>query len=90
MFGVSKIILYNHLTEEVARLLDMDSSENVDIQRPLADVGLDSVVAIELKSTLEIALGIKLAPTVAIEYPTIQKLADYLLPKIPVSNSNIS
>ncbi|MBD0336593.1 MAG: AMP-dependent synthetase, partial [Cyanobacteria bacterium Co-bin13] len=50
----------------------------IDIRRPFAEYGLDSVTAVELADALETALGVTLEPTLAYEYPTIEALARHL------------
>jgi acyl-CoA synthetase (AMP-forming)/AMP-acid ligase II/acyl carrier protein len=54
------------------------SEAAIDIRRPFAEYGLDSVTAVELADALETALGTTLEPTLAYEYPTIEALARHL------------
>jgi acyl carrier protein len=50
----------------------------IDVQRPLAEYGLDSITAVELAEALQSTLGVPLSPTLAYEYPTIAALSTYL------------
>lgn len=50
----------------------------IDIRKPFAEYGLDSVAAVEMADGLQTALGISLSPTLAYEYPTIEALSNYL------------
>jgi acyl carrier protein len=50
----------------------------IDVQRPLAEYGLDSIAAVELAEALQSTLGVPLSPTLAYEYPTIAALSTYL------------
>lgn len=50
----------------------------IDVRRPFAEYGLDSVTAVELADALESALGMPLEPTLAYEYPTLEALAAHL------------
>lgn len=50
----------------------------IDVTRPLAEYGLDSVAAVELTAALGTHLGQSLSPTLAYEYPTIAAIAAYL------------
>jgi acyl carrier protein len=50
----------------------------IDVQRPLAEYGLDSIAAVELAEALQSTLGVPLSPTLAYEYPTIAALSAYL------------
>jgi acyl carrier protein len=48
---------------------------------PLSDLGLDSLMAVELRNVLSQRLGLKrpLPATLVFDYPSIQAMADYLL-----------
>jgi acyl-CoA synthetase (AMP-forming)/AMP-acid ligase II/acyl carrier protein len=50
-------------------------ADQLDISRRFEDYGLDSLMAIELVGDLEDACDIELTPTVAMEHPTILKMA---------------
>ncbi len=63
--------------KEVARVLGLAPGE-VDARRGFADSGMDSLLAIDLKNALQALLGIPLAPTVAINHPTVETLATHL------------
>lgn len=65
------------LVEQLASKLGLSVNE-IDIGEPFANYGLDSLQAVRLSADLEDWLGVKLAPTVAYDYPTIASLAEYL------------
>lgn len=50
----------------------------VDVLRPFASYGLDSVAAVGLSGELETQLGRSLSPTLAWDHPNIRSLARYL------------
>jgi acyl carrier protein len=52
--------------------------EYIDPQQPVAELGLDSLMAVELKSSLEADLGVVLNPTLVFHYPTIEALVPAL------------
>ncbi|MEM7125059.1 MAG: SDR family NAD(P)-dependent oxidoreductase [Chloroflexota bacterium] len=52
------------------------------IHTGFADLGMDSLMALELRSRLESGLGCSLPSTVAFEYPTVDQLAKYLLDEV--------
>ncbi|MGB3201700.1 MAG: AMP-binding protein [Nodosilinea sp.] len=54
------------------------SVTSLDVRKPFADHGLDSLATVELAEALELALGVPLSPTLAYEYPTIEALSVYL------------
>ena len=64
-----------HVQEQVGKVLRIEAPKQ-DIG--FANMGLDSLMALELKSRLENSLNLSLPATLAFEYPTIKTLADYL------------
>ena len=65
------------LVRAVARSLRIDEKA-IDPTRPLAELGIDSVAAVQLSGDLEDFLGKTVAPTVVWDYPTISLLAAHL------------
>jgi acyl carrier protein len=63
--------------ELVARVLG--ERELPDASHGFADLGLDSLMAVELKQLLEDRFGQPLSATVVFNYPTVEKLAGYLM-----------
>lgn len=64
----------------LAAMADIDTS-GLDPQQPFADLGLDSLTAVELSADLEEVFGVPLPPVVAWNYPTPAALAGYLAEK---------
>jgi malonyl CoA-acyl carrier protein transacylase len=52
--------------------------EEIDIQQPLAQYGLSSMVAVSLAGVAQEWLGHKVSPTLLYDYPTIELLAQHL------------
>ena len=69
-------ILTAYLQAEVAKVLGMESQP--EIQRGFFDLGMDSLMAVELKERLEVSFGASLPATLVFESPNIQALAEYL------------
>ena len=69
--------LVNHLQEEVAPILGLKTNPNP--QQGFFDLGMDSLMAVEMKDRLETGLSVTLPSTVIFEYPTINALAEYLV-----------
>jgi acyl transferase domain-containing protein/NADPH:quinone reductase-like Zn-dependent oxidoreductase/short-subunit dehydrogenase/acyl carrier protein len=61
------------------RALGADPAKPVDPRTPLADLGLDSLLAVELRNRLGKALALSLPSTLLFDYPSIEALTDYLL-----------
>ncbi|HLA35566.1 MAG TPA: type I polyketide synthase, partial [Rhodocyclaceae bacterium] len=73
-----RALLLNELIARVAEVLRLSRSEVAPRQR-LFDLGVDSLIAVELKNRLETLLGMTLSTTLLFDYPTIEALADYLM-----------
>jgi acyl transferase domain-containing protein len=66
------------LREHAARLLGIESS-SIDDTVPLTRLGLDSLLALQLRQQIEKRLEIRLPPSVVLRYPTIGGLARLLV-----------
>lgn len=53
--------------------------ETISVNRPLVEQGFDSLMSVELRNVLNKTFDIKLHSSVVFDYPTIEKLSDYIL-----------
>jgi acyl transferase domain-containing protein/NADPH:quinone reductase-like Zn-dependent oxidoreductase/acyl carrier protein len=67
------------LRERVRALVGLPADSRVDEQRGFRDLGLDSLLAVELRNGLQHELGRALPATLAFEYPTLATLSTHLL-----------
>jgi acyl transferase domain-containing protein/SAM-dependent methyltransferase len=67
---------------EVARTLGADAGRAIDSQQGLFQLGMDSLMAVDLKVRLEAGIGHGLPSTVVFNHPTIDALTDYLLDEV--------
>ena len=67
--------LVTRLAREVLELGDLP----LDPARPLTEVGLDSLMAVELRNALVQALGQALPPTIVLDHPSIELMTSHLL-----------
>jgi acyl carrier protein len=65
------------LAGQLASYLDIQP-EQLDMDLPLAEYGLDSVYALNLCGEIEDSLGVAVEPTLAWDYPTVNAMAGYL------------
>jgi acyl transferase domain-containing protein/acyl carrier protein len=71
-------LLKRHVHERVASVLGIDSSAAISPSQGLSDLGMDSLMAVELSNQLQASLGCKLPSTIAFEYPTLAALSAFL------------
>jgi len=75
-------LLVDHVRSEVARVLRLEAGRKVELHRGLFDLGLDSLMSVELKSRLEASLGRTLPATLTFNYPNVGALAGYLAKEV--------
>ena len=75
-------ILINHLQNQIATVLGLPPSELPDPEIGFFEMGMDSLMAVELKKRLEKTLLISLSPTLAFNYPNIYALSSYIIEDI--------
>ncbi len=66
------------LVSQLAERLEIETNE-IDIERDFIDYGLNSIEVVNLSGELENLLGRRLPPTLLLDYPTIESLAEYLV-----------
>jgi acyl carrier protein len=77
MSGRSAPEIQAWLTRALAKELRVPEGQ-VDPKAPFEEMGLDSMVAVELSGDLADWLGTKVSPTVVWDYPNIESLVQYL------------
>lgn len=71
-------LLLQNLRNLLAQAIGLPSAEKVGLRQGLRDLGLDSILSIEVRSKLEDELDIALPATLLFDYPTVETLAGYL------------
>lgn len=66
------------LTKMLGQALKLKTRELLSPRRGLFELGLDSIIALQLKSQLELSLGLTFPATLFFTHPTIESLAEYL------------
>ena len=74
-----KQLLGTHLKQLLAKVLGQADINNISPQQPLMELGLDSFMVIELKSSLESSLQVSIPPSIFFEDPSFETLLHYLL-----------
>jgi myxalamid-type polyketide synthase MxaB len=75
-------LLSRYVKREAAAALGLDPEEHLNRQQPLKEMGLDSLMAVELRNTLSALLDRLLPATLLFDYPTIEAIARYLAEEV--------
>jgi len=73
-------LLSDHVSGRVGRVLGLDGGRIVDPVRALKELGIDSLMAIELRNVLKADLALEqgLPATLVFDHPTVDAIATYL------------
>jgi acyl transferase domain-containing protein/acyl carrier protein len=77
--GSRKGLLIGFVRQEARRVLGLGESHPIDERQPLLKLGLDSLMAVELRNRLAAALGRPLPATLLFDYPSPAALTEFLL-----------
>jgi len=71
--------LQTHIREQLARVLGFPNADTLDPDDNFGDLGMDSLMAVELVNRLQSSLGCPVTQTTLFDYPSITALSDHLL-----------
>jgi acyl transferase domain-containing protein/SAM-dependent methyltransferase len=76
-----KELMNEYVRARVTEVLGLDADQRPGIQHRLMDLGLDSLMAVQLRNLLESGLGLgrSLPATLMFDYPTIAAISTFLL-----------
>ncbi len=80
--GDRRELLTSYLQEALAAVLGLAPPRLPDVEQGFADMGMDSLMAIELKSRLDHDLDTDLSLTLVFNYPTIESLSQHLCQEV--------
>jgi NAD(P)-dependent dehydrogenase (short-subunit alcohol dehydrogenase family)/predicted O-methyltransferase YrrM/acyl carrier protein len=70
--------LLNEVSQQIAQLLKLADSHRLNPAQGLFDLGMDSLLAIELRSRLQKVVEAKLPATLVFDYPSVEAITAYL------------
>jgi len=70
-------LLQDEIRIQIASVLGVVSLDEIELRAPLFNLGLDSLMAVEVKNRLERTLSCGMRPTLVFDYPTVEALASY-------------
>jgi NADP-dependent 3-hydroxy acid dehydrogenase YdfG/acyl carrier protein len=74
--------LREHVQGVLAQILKLPPGEQPDARQGFTDLGVDSLMALELRNRLGRDLGVPLPATLAFDYPDVERLTRHLLGRI--------
>ncbi len=74
--------LARHVASRVAAVLALPASATIHLRQGFFDMGMDSLTSVELRNRLEADFGCTLPPTLAMDYPNVNALADHLATQV--------
>ncbi len=82
-----RMILSAHVKMCARRVLGLDDAAAIQDDVPLQDVGLDSLMALEMRNELAQSLAIPLAAGLLFDYPSVDQLTQHLLGLLDVGDA---
>jgi phthiocerol/phenolphthiocerol synthesis type-I polyketide synthase C len=79
-----RAVLTRHCREEAARVLGLEP-ERIDPEVPLANLGFDSLLSLQLRKGLETSLQVTLPATITWRFPTVAALVPFLAERMGIA-----
>jgi NADPH:quinone reductase-like Zn-dependent oxidoreductase/acyl carrier protein len=76
--GDRREMLLAFVREQVAKVLGLDSGEAIDPQLPFTSLGLDSLMAVEMRNAIASAIDQTLPASLIFDHPTVEQLAEFI------------
>jgi acyl carrier protein len=74
-----------YLRTEARKVLAMSDGETVSATRPLQQLGLDSLMAVQLRNAIADAADLQLPASLLFDYPSLTELARHLLERLQLA-----
>jgi acyl carrier protein len=81
-------LLEGYLREQLARVLGL-SPANLDLHQPLNRLGLDSLMAVEMKNRIELDIGVLIPIVRLLQGPSLAQVAEQLARQLMVGDDAV-
>ncbi|MBE9103286.1 SDR family NAD(P)-dependent oxidoreductase, partial [Vacuolonema iberomarrocanum] len=71
--------LQTHVRDQLARVLGFPNADTIDPDDNFGDLGMDSLMAVELTNRLQASLGCPITQTTLFDYPSVNAISGFLL-----------
>ncbi len=77
--GMRRFAISGFVTEQARKILGLSATASISARQPFHELGLDSLMAVELRNALGAALGRPQPATLLFDHPTTDSLVDHLV-----------
>jgi thioester reductase-like protein len=85
--GQQADLVLSMVRKVVAKTLGFADYLGVEVDRPLKDIGIDSLTAVQIRNQLATLTGLKLSVNIAFIHPNLKALSQYLLSQLEEASS---
>ncbi|OUD15249.1 type I polyketide synthase [Thioflexithrix psekupsensis] len=71
-------LLREYVISVTRRIIGIEANDNIDVEKPLMELGMDSLMAVDIRNALAKALNTSLPVSLLFNYPSIAELLGYL------------
>jgi acyl carrier protein len=86
----ARAALRDWISRDAARVLGLESAGQIDETRPLNEMGLDSLMAVELRNTLGSRFERTFPATLLFNYPTVVELVEFVSGDVLGASSEVA
>ncbi|WP_392482051.1 thioester reductase domain-containing protein [Nostoc sp. C110] len=88
--GQRQELLIDYIREQFVKVLGINTSQNLDIEKPLHELRLDSLMNIDLKNRIDTELGVDIPIDMLLGNSNINQLVNFLLQQLAAKNTILS
>ena len=82
-------LLRTHVHLQLSLVLGINNPDSISLETDFFDLGMDSLTSLEFKNNLQTSLGCSVPFNLAFDYPTVDKLVDYLAQQLNLKDSSL-